>query len=173
MNNYIKIYDLIGFKICWVMCAFSTKWGLPYLGPIITLIFILGHLMIVKFKLRDIKIISLAVMLGLIIDSIFFQFNLINYEGGILSKFKIAPFWILSMWGGFAVTLLYTLNTIKKRYAISALIGVIGGPLSYNAGVQIGSITINGSIAYVSLAISWGLIIPLLFYIINQLDSNV
>ena len=79
MNNYIKIYDLIGFKICWIMCAFSKKWGLPYLGPIITLIFILGHLMIVKFKLRDIKIISLAVMLGLIIDSVFFQFNLINY----------------------------------------------------------------------------------------------
>ena len=52
MNNYIKIYDLIGFKICWVMCAFSTKWGLPYLGPIITLIFILVHLIIVKFKLR-------------------------------------------------------------------------------------------------------------------------
>ena len=77
------------------------------------------------------------------------------------------------MWGGFAVTLLYTLNTIKKRYAISALIGIIGGPLSYNAGVQIGSITINGSIAYISLAVSWGLIIPLLFYIINQLDSNV
>jgi len=173
MNNYIKIYDLIGFKICWVMCAFSTKWGLPYLGPIISLMFILVHLMIVKFKLRDIKIISLAVMLGLIIDSVFFQFDLITYEGGILSEFEIAPFWILSMWGGFAVTLLYTLNTIKKRYAISALIGVIGGPLSYNAGVQIGSITINVSIAYVALAISWGLIIPLLFYIINQLDSNV
>ena len=173
MNNYIKIYDLIGFKICWIMCAFSTKWGLPYLGPIITLIFILIHLIIVKFKLRDIKIISLAIVLGLIIDSIFFQFQLIEYEGGVLSKLKIAPFWILSMWGGFAVTLLYTLNTIKKRYAISALIGIIGGPLSYNACVQIGSITINGSIAYVSLAISWGLIIPLLFYIINQLDSNV
>ena len=44
MINYIKIYDLIGFKLCWILCAFSTKWGSPYLGPIITLIFILIHL---------------------------------------------------------------------------------------------------------------------------------
>lgn len=172
MNNYIKIYDLIGFKICWIICAFSTTWGMPYLGPIVTLIFILLHLVIVKFNFRDIKIIGLAILLGLIIDSLFFQFNLINYEGGILANFKLAPLWILSMWGGFSVTLLYTLNSIKKRYVISGLIGLIGGPLSYNAGVQIGSIIINGSIAYMALAVSWGVIIPLLFYIINQLESD-
>ena len=122
MNNYIKIYDLIGFKICWIICAFSTTWGMPYLGPIVTLIFILLHLVIVKFNLRDIKIISLAILLGLIIDSLFFNFNFIKYEGGIIfNHFKLAPLWILSMWGGFAVTLLYTLDSIKSRYIISGI----------------------------------------------------
>ena len=173
MNSYIKIYDLIGFKICWILCAFSTKWGQPYLGPIVTLVFILIHLMIVKFNNRDIKIISLAVLMGLIIDSLFFQLHFINYQGGMLADFKIAPLWILSMWGGFAVTLLYTLNSIKNRYIIASLIGAVGGPLSYNAGVQIGSIIINGTISYIVLAIAWGLVIPFLFYIINRLETNV
>jgi len=173
MINYIKIYDLIGFKICWLACAFSTKWGNPYLGPLFTLIFILLHLVIVKFNSRDIKIISLSLIIGLIMDSLFFQFNLIHYQGGILTQFKLAPLWILSMWAGFSVTLLYSLDSIKNRYLSSGLLGFIGGPLSYNAGVQIGSITLNGLLAYIVLAITWGLIIPFLFYIINQLESDV
>tara|TARA_Y100001970_G_C13819870_1_gene644310 strand:+ start:176 stop:697 length:522 start_codon:yes stop_codon:yes gene_type:complete len=172
MIKYIRIYDLIGFKICWIACAFSTTWGTPYLGPLLTLIFILLHLVIVKFNSRDIKIIILALMIGLIIDSLFFQFNLITYQGGVLAQLKLAPFWILSMWAGFSVTLLYSLDSIKNRYFISGLLGFFGGPLSYNAGVQIGSITLNGLLAYIVLGIVWGIIIPLLFYIINQLESN-
>ena len=172
MIKYIRIYDLIGFKICWIACAFSTKWGTPYLGPLLTLIFILLHLVIVKFNSRDIKIIGLALLSGLVIDSLFFQFNLINYQGGILTQFKLAPLWILSMWAGFSVTLLYSLDSIKKRYFISGILGLIGGPLSYNAGVQIGSITLNGLLSYIALGIVWGLIIPILFYCINQLETN-
>tara|TARA_B100000131_G_C17998967_1_gene565736 strand:+ start:458 stop:979 length:522 start_codon:yes stop_codon:yes gene_type:complete len=172
MIKYIRIYDLIGFKICWIACAFSTTWGAPYLGPLLTLIFILLHLVIVKFNSRDIKIIGLALLSGLVIDSLFFQFNLINYQGGILTQFKLAPLWILSMWAGFSVTLLYSLDSIKNRYFISGILGLIGGPLSYNAGVQIGSITLNGLLSYIALGIVWGLIIPILFYCINQLETN-
>ena len=119
MIQYIRIYDLIGFKICWIACAFSTKWGTPYLGPLLTLIFILLHLVIVKFNSRDIKIIGLALLSGLVIDSLFFQFNLINYQGGILTQFKLAPLWILSMWAGFSVTLLYSLDSIFSQSRIS------------------------------------------------------
>jgi len=172
MINYIKIYDIIGFKLCWILCAFSSKWEQPYLGPIVTLLFILIHLTIVKFNDRDIKIISLAILIGLIVDSLFFRLDLIIYQGGVLTNFKIAPLWILSMWGGFAVTLLYSLNSIKNRYLISGLIGLIGGPLSYNAGVQIGSIEIDEPLGYIMLAITWGLIVPCLFYVINKLESN-
>ena len=136
------------------------------------MIFILLHLVIVKFNSRDIKIIGLALLSGLVIDSLFFQFNLINYQGGILTQFKLAPLWILSMWAGFSVTLLYSLDSIKNRYFISGILGLIGGPLSYNAGVQIGSITLNGLLSYIALGIVWGLIIPILFYCINQLETN-
>ena len=76
------------------------------------------------------------------------------------------------MWAGFSVTLLYSLDSIKKRYFISGMLGMIGGPLSYNAGVQIGSIVLNGLSAYIALAIVWGLIIPILFYFINRIEAN-
>lgn len=172
MMQYIKIYDLIGFKICWILCAFCTQWGQPYLGPIITLLFILIHLIIVNFALIDLKIITLSIICGLIIDSTFSIFGLIGYQGGILANYNLAPLWILSMWGGFSLTMLYTLDSIRHKYFLSGLLGFIGGPLSYSAGVNIGSLTINTPITYLLLSICWGLIIPFLFYYINKIKES-
>ena len=118
MIKYIKIYDLLGFKLCWLACAFCTQWGHPYLGPLITLFFILIHLLIVKFKKLDIKIIFFAIICGFLIDSFLFRSEFIIYEGGVLARMGFAPLWILSMWAGFSITLLYTLNKIREKYCL-------------------------------------------------------
>ena len=173
MIKYVKIYDLIGFKICWILCASCSVWSMPYLGPLVTLIFILIHLKIVNFDSTNIKIIILAIFLGLIIDSLFFRMNLIEYSGGFLAEKKIAPLWILSMWAGFSVTLIYTLQSLRENLFLSSILGIIGGPLSYSAGVQIGSITIHNQIAYIFLSIAWGLVVPLIFLAINKFNKNV
>tara|TARA_B100001123_G_scaffold393783_1_gene474025 strand:+ start:205 stop:723 length:519 start_codon:yes stop_codon:yes gene_type:complete len=171
MIHFIKIYDLIGFKICWLLCAFCTQWGQPYLGPIITFLFILIHLLIVKFSALDLKIVIIAIICGFIIDSTFSIFNFINYEGGILASYNLAPLWILSMWGGFALTMLYTLDSFRHYYFLSTLLGCIGGPLSYSAGVSIGALKIYSSFTYIILSICWGLVIPFLFYYINKVKG--
>ena len=75
------------------------------------------------------------------------------------------------MWGGFSLTMLYTLDSIKEKYLISALLGGLGGPLSYSAGVGIGSLSIHANSSYLLLAICWGSIIPTLFLCINKLKS--
>ncbi len=170
MIKYIKLYDLIGFKICWFLCACCSVWEQPYLGPIVTLLFILIHLTIVKFKSRDIQVIIIAILCGLFFDSIFSYFNLINYKGGILSYYNLAPLWILSMWAGFSLTMIYTLERIKEKYFISSLLGFVGGPLSYSAGVGIGSLDIQTNFAYVFLAVSWAIVVPLLFRYVNSFD---
>ena len=74
------------------------------------------------------------------------------------------------MWAGFAITLLYALDNLKEKYIISSLLGFIGGPLSYSAGLSIGSLEIQTNFAYVLLAISWGMVVPLLFKYINSFD---
>ena len=37
---------------------------------------------------------------------------------------------------------------------------------------EIGSIEIDVPLGYIMLAITWGLIVPCLFYVINKLESN-
>jgi len=169
MINYIKIYDIIGFKICWLLCAFCSVWEQPYLGPIVTVLFIMIHLFIVNFNKKDIQIICIAIFCGFIIDSLFSIFGFIDYQGGIFTKYNLAPLWILSMWAGFALTMLYSLESIRTKYFISSILGFIGGPLSYSAGVRIGSLEINTQFTYILLALAWGLIVPLLFRYMNTL----
>ena len=74
------------------------------------------------------------------------------------------------MWAGFALTMLYALDSIKTKYFISALLGLIGGPLSYSAGVGIGSLSIQSNFAYMLLSIFWGAIVPLLFKYMNSIE---
>ena len=165
---YVKLYDLVGFKICWVLCAFCSVWGNPYLGPLATSIFILGHLFMVQFNSRDIKIILAAILLGFIFDTLFLYFEFIGYQGSTL----YAPLWIIAMWAGFSITLIYTLEKLHNNYLFGALLGLIGGPLSYQAGVGIGSITIANNMAYIVLAIAWAIAIPLLLLLIKKFSTN-
>ena len=66
--------------------------------------------------------------------------------------------------------MLYTLESIREKYILSSLLGLVGGPLSYSAGVGIGSITILTTYSYIYLAIAWALIVPLLFKYANNQD---
>ena len=71
------------------------------------------------------------------------------------------------MWAGFSITLIYTLDTLQNKYLMAALLGAIGGPLSYQAGDSIGSITISNDYSYIVLAIAWAIAIPLLLSLIK------
>ena len=170
MNKYLKLYDLIGFKICWVLCAFCSIWNQPYLGPLATTFFIMIHLYFVRFKSRDIKIILIAILCGLLLDTSFSKLGLISYQGGIFAHYGLSPLWILSMWAGFSLSMMYTLESIKDKYIISSFLGLIGGPLSYSAGVGIGSITIHTTFAYVVLGFAWAIVVPVLFKYSNTYE---
>ena len=168
MKQYIKLYDLLGFKVCWALCAFCSVWDKPYLGPLVTLIFIIGHLLIVNFNFRDIKIIIASIMIGFIIDNLFLNFDFVIYKNSI----NYATLWIIAMWAGFSITLIYTLDSLQNKYFMAALLGLVGGPLSYQAGDSIGSITINHNYSYIVLAIAWAIAIPLLLSLIKYFSSH-
>ena len=85
-----------------------------FIGPFVTLIFLLIHLYLVNFKSRDVKVILIAIACGFILDSSFSLLGLIvMYQGGFLSSYHLSPLWILSMWAGFSLSMMYTLEVIK------------------------------------------------------------
>ena len=65
---------------------------------------------------------------------------------------------------------LNTLEVIKNNYILSALLGFVGGPLSYSAGVGIGSLEIHTLTSYILLALAWAVVVPSLFKYANTYD---
>ena len=117
-----------------------------------------------KFNFRDIKIIFISILLGFILDTLFLSFGFVGYKGSI----SYAPLWIIAMWAGFSITLIYTLDKLQNKYFLASLLGLVGGPLSYQAGVGIGSITITNNTSYMILAIAWAFSVPLLLSLIKS-----
>ena len=166
-----KIFNILGFQIGWWVCALGAKNDLDYLGPIYMISFIIVHLIFFSEKKLEIILIISGIILGFFVDSSFKFLSILSYVP--LDSSFLAPLWIIAMWAGFCATLNHSLSWLKGNNIISFLMGAIFGPLSYLAGQKMGIIyfLVSPFYALTILAIAWGISIPFLLWINNQLDS--
>ena len=78
---------------------------------------------------------------------------------------QLAPGWILGIWLAFSLTLNHSLAFLKQRYALSALLGAIGGPLAYwSASQGLGAVHFDAPMTTVlpGLCVGWTGLFPLL-----------
>jgi len=161
-----KIFNIFGFQLCWWACVLGVKYENPYIGPALMSIFIFIHFRYCVIEKKEYSFIIVSTLLGTLVDSIFLNTTLIEYNG--LTFNFIAPFWIIAMWAGFSATVNHSLDWLKNNYLFCFLLGAISGPLSYVAGLKFNAISFDLSITVVSiLAISWGIIVPGIFFINN------
>jgi len=84
----------------------------------------------------------------------------------------MAPPWILGLWALFATTLNVSLNWLKGRWLVAALLGGIAGPLSYWAGARLGAVVLVEPVpALVALSIGWAILMPLLMALARRYDG--
>lgn len=75
------------------------------------------------------------------------------------------------LWAGFATILYGVLKIFSRNPAFSILFGLIGGPLAYYFGGRLGALEVNGPalIGYAGVALAWGVAMPLLYYVAEQI----
>ena len=59
----------------------------------------------------------------------------------------LAPAWILALWALFAIALREPLRWLHGRWPLAALLGALGGPLSYAGAERLGACTLNRPVA--------------------------
>ena len=76
------------------------------------------------------------------------------------------------MWLLFATTLNVSLRWLRGNYKAAALLGLIGGPMSYYGGAKLGGlIFINMSAALTALALGWAVVTPFLVWLSKRFDG--
>jgi hypothetical protein len=118
----------------------------------------------------EVKTATVALLIGILLDSALQYFSVIGFYGWSLGP--LSPFWLWMLWVMFALTLNASLAFLKEQsLIISAILGLIFGPLTYYAGAKLGAAELDASISHIVwLGVAWMLAMPFMVFTVQNLS---
>jgi hypothetical protein len=158
-----SLANFLGFQSVWFLSLFGAGTHKSWLGALALAAFTAWHFRAALNPRADFVLVLIACVVGFVVDTIFIQAQLLAYAEP-LPFAAVAPYWIIGMWINFALTLNGSMRWLQGRYGLAAVLGAIGGPLAYVAGIKLGAAELLASEAVVFgvLAMVWAIAVPLL-----------
>lgn len=165
------LINFIAFQVGWFSCVISAAKGLPWLGLIVVSLVVAFHVRTAEKPRQELQLLVLAVLSGLVFDSLLVSGGLVSYPSGMFIS-GIAPYWILAMWALFSTTINVSMAWLKSSLVLASVMGAVFGPLSYLAGQRLGAIELLDTRAsIIALAVIWALVMPMLIYAANRFNT--
>jgi hypothetical protein len=166
-----RIVGYVSFQIGWLACALGAARGLPMIGPVVVAALFGLHLALTPDRGCEIRLAVAIGVVGTVVDSLKAATGFISYVGGYPGVDWLCPLWITAMWVNYAKALNTSLGWLKGRYLLAAILGAIAGPLNYLAGSRLGALQLNidMSSGIVVLAVVWGIVVPLTFWLAERI----
>jgi hypothetical protein len=160
-----SLINLVSFQTGWFACVLGAAHGQPWLGPVVVAVLLGLHLYLTVDVKREIRLLATAGVLGFLLDSL--QALLGVFSFGKSGAFAwLSPWWMIALWPNFATTLHTSLGWLAGRYTLAAVLGAVGGPLSYYAGARLGALSLHPDLVVSLGAVSvvWGISMPVLLW---------
>ncbi len=171
---WLTVGNVVGFQAVWLASVAGAGAGLPWAGPLAAAVFAAAMLAWGGRQRYDLRLLAVALPLGLALDSAFAASGWLVYaEAWPWSG--VAPAWIASLWVGFALTLNHSMGRLRQWPLAAAALGLVGGPLAYwTAAGAFEAVSFGAPVAYVlvALAAGWAIVLPLLFAIDDRLAAR-
>ena len=167
--------NVLGFQAVWLASVAGAGAGLPWAGPLAAALFTALTLRFGRRARADLRLLAVALPLGLALDSGFAASGWLVYAEA-WPWASMAPVWIWSLWVGFALTLNHSMAFLRDRPLAAALLGAIGGPLAYwSAAGAFDAVSFGAPVAWVvgALAVGWATLLPLLFHLDRRLAAGL
>ena len=150
----------------WFACVLGAARGRPWTGAGIALILVSIHLMLVKDRGPELRLLLAAGLLGTVLDSIQGRLGIVHFQAGYYMDW-LCPLWITALWMQFATLLHFAADWMAKRYLLATVLGAVGGPVAFYGGVRLGAATLhpNLPLALAALALEWAVAMPLLVWL--------
>lgn len=168
------IANLVLFKVVWALSLAGVVLGYAWLGTIGLMMFLSWHAATADTPRADFAVAGVAVIIGLLLDTLYIQSGLIVYRGELLWS-GAAPLWILALWANFGLTLNGCLGWLREKRFIAAGLAFICGPLSYYGGIKLGTATITGDayVLYGLIGLAWAVVVPLLLWLARRFEQRL
>lgn len=151
------------FQALWISAVYGSAHGWVWPSLLLLAILLVWQLQPTRRARSDKKLIIVALIMGLIIDSFWINAGIMVFtNGGPISW--LSPVWILALWAGFALTINHSMSWLKTHPLLPVLLGLISAPLSYYAGKKFGAVEYNQDTLLVSayIGLAWAIALPLL-----------
>ncbi len=154
------LINMVSFYLGWFACLLGALHNLPWLGALVMAALLALHLFLTEKRTQELRFILLTGLLGTGIDSFLVLSGLYTFTNHTLAW--LCPVWMTALWMGFASTLNHSMRWLHGRYVLAGLLGAMGGPLSYYAGMRFGVLTFIPAmvVTLTVLAVVWSLVVP-------------
>lgn len=163
-----KLCNLILYQLGWFSCVLGAAWGHPMGGAGLALLPLLIHLWLVEDRRREVRLVLAAALGGVVLDGGQQGLGLLQFRPDALGL--ALPLWVPLIWAQFATLFRFSLAWLSGRYLLGALLGALGGPLAYAAGVRLGAADFGASpsCSLVVLGVVWALVVPLMAWLSSR-----
>jgi hypothetical protein len=157
-----NIKNLVLFKLGWVACVAFAAAGDPGLATLAVAAVVAAHLVAVPAAIKEAALLASAGAIGMAWESLLVSFGLVSYPGSA-SDASFAPYWIVAMWVLFATTINHGLAWTKRSWYVASIAGLIGGPLAFLGGANLGAVEFENTVAaMLAIGIGWAILLPAL-----------
>jgi hypothetical protein len=138
------LINIVGFEIGWFACVLGAGQGYPLLGPLVVAVLLGTRLVLIANAGPTARLVVITGVFGSLIDSLLAAAGAYAFVAPLLAGW-LCPLWITALWMNFATLPRTSLAWLGERYALAALLGALGGPLSYYAGARLGAVTLHAT----------------------------
>lgn len=161
----MNLLHFLSFQAVWFAAVLGSAHGNDWLWPMALVVHLALHLAGVQRarRLRELAALALCGLAGLGMDSALHAIGATHYPTSA-TPFGLVPAWIVALWIAFGSLPRYSLAWLRGRTALAAVLGAVGGPLSYFGGTRTGAVAMSDPawISIVALAVQYALVTPLL-----------
>jgi hypothetical protein len=167
----LVLINAVVFQVAWLVSVIGGAQQMPWLGPVAVLLALALHVHTARKPFEEILLVVICALIGAGFDSILVAAGWVTYKAGLFSD-HLAPYWIISMWMLFAMTLNVSMRWLRGQPKLAALLGFYGGPASYLGGQALGGIVLSNQVAaLMALAVGWAKMMPILMWLSENLDG--
>lgn len=162
--------NFIGQQLGWFACVVGAARGHPWLGTAVAALIVGLHLRAVPDRGREVRLVTLAAVLGVVLESGLQAMGLLTYASPWRAVPWLCPPWIAALWAQFATVLRFGLRGLQHRPLLAALLGAVGGPAAFRAGEALGAVQFSPTrwASYLALAVVWAAVMPLLSWVAGR-----
>jgi hypothetical protein len=158
-----SLINVAVFYVGWFGAVLGAACNMPWLCLCCVPPVLLLHLLLVPDWRPELLLALGAALTGFVFDTVLISAGVYS-PVPFLFPYPMSPLWMVLLWVNFATILNVSLRFLRGRYALSAILGAIGGPMAYYSGVRLGAMSATPSIINLMiLAIAWAAAVPFLF----------